>query len=119
MSATDAAQPIAGDASGVLLAGRTRWGGHAGGSGTDRAAAYGVSEAFGWKWGLDLKLSCSAICGVIVAATGIDGIGFVGMNFVTASSAPPSSTVAGAAILLMVMLVSNRKVMGERTTVGY
>ena len=83
------------------------------------SAAYGVSEAFGWKSGLDRKPGrAPQFYAVIIAATLVGmAINFLGINPITALvlSAVLNGLLAGP-LLILVMLVSNdRRVLGEWT----
>jgi len=121
-SAADAAQalrPLAGDASALLLAVGLIGAGVLAVPVLTGAAAYGVAEAFGWRWGLDHKLTrAPQFYAVIVAATLVGmAINFLGINPITALvlSAVINGLIA-APLLVLVMLVSNnRAAMGERT----
>ena len=121
-SATDAAQalrPLAGDASALLLAVGLIGAGVLAVPILTGSAAYGVSEAFGWRSGLDDKLTgAPQFYLVIIAATFVGmGINFLGINPITALvlSAVLNGVIA-APLLILVMLVSNdRSAMGERT----
>jgi Mn2+/Fe2+ NRAMP family transporter len=121
-SATDAAQalrPLAGDASALLLAVGLIGAGVLAVPVLTGSAAYGVSEAFGWRSGLDSKPTrAPQFYLVIVAATLVGmAINFLGINPITALviSAVLNGVVA-APLIVLVMLVSNdRAVMGERT----
>ena len=121
-SATDAAQalrPLAGDASALLLAVGLIGAGVLAVPVLTGSAAYGVSEAFGWRSGLDRKPTrAPQFYLVIVAATLVGmAINFLGINPITALviSAVLNGVVA-APLIVLIMLVSNdRKVMGQRT----
>ena len=121
-SATDAAQalrPLAGDASALLLAVGLIGAGVLAVPVLTGSAAYGVSEAFGWRSGLDRKPSrAPQFYAVIIAATTVGmGINFLGINPITALvlSAVLNGIIA-APLLVLVMLISNdRRAMGERT----
>ena len=121
-SATDAAQalrPLAGDASAFLLAVGLIGAGVLAVPVLTGSAAYGVSEAFGWRSGLDSKPTrAPQFYLVIVVATLVGmAINFLGINPITALviSAVLNGVVA-APLIVLVMLVSNdRKVLGERT----
>jgi NRAMP (natural resistance-associated macrophage protein)-like metal ion transporter len=121
LSATEAAQalrPLAGDASALLLAIGLIGAGVLAVPVLTGSAAYGVSEAFGWRSGLNAKPSrAPQFYAVIVAATLVGmAINFFGINSITALvlSAVLNGLVA-APLIILVMLVSNdRKVMGER-----
>jgi NRAMP (natural resistance-associated macrophage protein)-like metal ion transporter len=121
-SATDAAEalrPLAGDASALLLAVGLIGSGVLAVPILTGAAAYGVSEAFGWRSGLDRTLTrAPQFYAVIIAATLVGMlINFLGINPITALvlSAILNGLIA-APLLVLVMLVSNdRAAMGERT----
>ena len=83
------------------------------------SAAYGVTEAFGWRSGLDHKPTrAPQFYAVIIAATLVGmAINFLGINPITALvlSAVLNGLIA-APLLVLVMLVSNNpRAMGERT----
>ncbi len=120
-SATDAAEalrPLAGDAARFLLALGLVGAGVLAVPILTGSAAYAVSEAAGWRFGLDEKPHrAKQFYGVIVAETIVGMvINFLGINPITALFwtavingflAPP--------LLVVVMLVSNNtKIMGER-----
>jgi NRAMP (natural resistance-associated macrophage protein)-like metal ion transporter len=121
-SATDAAQalrPLAGDAAAILLAIGLIGAGVLAVPVLTGSAAYGVSEAFGWKSGLDSKPGrAPQFYAVIIAATLVGmALNFLGINPITALvlSAVLNGLLAGP-LLVLVMLVSNdRRVLGERT----
>ena len=121
-SATEAAQalrPLAGDASELLLAVGLIGAGVLGVPILTGAAAYGVAEAFGWRSGLNRKLTgAPQFYLVIIAATFVGmAINFVGINPITALvlSAVLNGLVAPP-LLVLVMIVSNdRAVMGRWT----
>jgi NRAMP (natural resistance-associated macrophage protein)-like metal ion transporter len=121
-SATEAAQalrPIAGDLSAALLAVGLIGAGVLAVPVLTGSAAYGVSEAAGWKFGLDRKpTKAPQFYAIIVAATLVGmSIDFLGINPITALviTAVVNGLLA-APLLVLVMLVSNdRRIMGERT----
>ena len=121
-SATDAAQalrPLAGDASALLLAVGLIGSGVLAVPILTGSAAYGVTEAFGWRSGLDRKPTRAPQFYVVIIAATLVGmaINFLGINPITALvlSAVLNGLVA-APLLVLVMLVSNnRAAMGERT----
>lgn len=82
------------------------------------AASYALSESFGWKFGLYRKLKeANAFYGVIIFATLIGvGLNFVGIDPIKALiySAVANGLVAPIILVLIVLLSSNKKVMGER-----
>ena len=121
-SATDAAQalrPLAGDAATLLFAVGLIGSGVLAVPVLTGAAAYGVSEAFGWRDGLHRKVTrAPQFYAVIIAAT------LVGMVIAILDVNPIAALVLSAVInglvaaplLVLVMLVSNnRAAMGERT----
>jgi NRAMP (natural resistance-associated macrophage protein)-like metal ion transporter len=121
-SATDAAQalrPIAGDAAALLLAVGLIGAGVLAVPILTGSAAYGMSEAFGWRSGLDRKVSrAPQFYGVIAVATLIGlAINFLGINPISALvlSAVLNGVIAGP-LLILVMLISNDpRAVGERT----
>ena len=121
-SATDAAQalrPLAGDASALLFAIGLIGSGVLAVPILTGAAAYGVSEAFGWRSGLNRKPTRAPQFYVVIIAATLVGmaINFLGINPMTALvwSAVLNGLVAPP-LLVLVMLVSNdRAAMGERT----
>jgi Mn2+/Fe2+ NRAMP family transporter len=121
-SATEAAQalrPLAGNASEFLLAVGLIGAGVLGVPILTGAAAYGVAEAFGWRSGLNRKISgAPQFYIVIIAATFVAmAINFVGIPPITALvlSAVLNGLVAPP-LLVLVMIVSNdRTVMGRWT----
>ena len=121
-SATDAAQalrPLAGDAAALLLAIGLIGAGVLTVPVLTGAAAYGVSEAFGWRSGLERTVTrAPQFYAVIIAATVVGmAIAILEINPITALvlSAVINGLVA-APLLVLVMLVSNnRAAMGERT----
>jgi NRAMP (natural resistance-associated macrophage protein)-like metal ion transporter len=121
-SATDAAQalrPVAGDLSAALLAIGIIGAGVLAVPVLTASAAYGVSEAAGWKFGLDRKVSkAPQFYAIVIAATLVGmAIDFLGINPITALVVTAViNGLLAAPLLVLVMLVSNnRKVMGERT----
>ncbi len=121
-SATDAAQalrPLAGDASALLLAVGLIGSGVLAVPVLTGAAAYGVTEAFGWRSGLDrTPTRAPQFYAVIIAATLVGmALDFLGINPITALvlSAVLNGIVA-VPLLVLVMLVSNdRRALGDRT----
>jgi NRAMP (natural resistance-associated macrophage protein)-like metal ion transporter len=121
-SATDAAQalrPVAGDAAAALLAIGLIGAGMLAVPILTGSAAYGVSELFGWKLGLNKRPDrAPQFYGVIALATLVGvSINFLGVNPIDALviSAVINGLLAGP-ILVLVMLVSNNPaVMGKRT----
>jgi NRAMP (natural resistance-associated macrophage protein)-like metal ion transporter len=121
-SATDAAQalrPLAGDASALLLAIGLIGAGVLAVPVLTGSAAYGVSEAFGWRSGLDRKLSrAPQFYAVIIAATLVGMvINFLGINPITALvlSAVLNGIVAVPLVFLVMLVCNDRAAMGQRT----
>jgi Mn2+/Fe2+ NRAMP family transporter len=79
--------------------------------------SYALAETFGWKEGLSYKLKeASAFYGVIIIATMIGlGINFVGIDPIKALiySAVANGLVAPVLLILIVLLSSNKKIMGQ------
>jgi NRAMP (natural resistance-associated macrophage protein)-like metal ion transporter len=121
-SATDAAQalrPLAGDLSAVLLAVGLI------GTGTlaipvlSASAAYALSEAFGWEYGLNKNPGRARQFYAVIAVATVVGVGinYLGINPIDALffTAVINGFVAPP-LLVVIMLVSNdRKIMGDRT----
>ena len=121
-SATDAAQalrPLAGDASVLLFAIGLIGSGVLAVPVLTGSAAYGVSEAFRWRSGLDRSPGrAPGFYAVIVAATVVGvAINFLGINPITALvlSAVLNGMVAGPLIVLVLLVSNDRRAMGERT----
>jgi NRAMP (natural resistance-associated macrophage protein)-like metal ion transporter len=121
-SATDAAEalrPLAGDLSSVLLAVGLIGSGVLAVPILSCSAAYALSEAFGWRYGLDRNPArAKQFYMVIVAGTLVGvGIDYLGINPIDALffTAVINGFVAPP-LLVMIMLVSNNKtIMGKRT----
>ena len=121
-SATDAAlalRPIAGDAATILLAVGLIGAGVLAIPILTGAAAYGVSEAFNWKAGLDEKPGrAPRFYGIIVLATLVGiAINFLGINPIDALvlTAVLNGLLAPPLLVLVMLVSNNRTVMGERT----
>lgn len=82
------------------------------------SASYAIAESFGWREGLNKKLrQASAFYGVIIISMLIGfGLNFVGIHPIKALiySAVANGLVAPIVLVLIVLLGSNKKVMGER-----
>jgi NRAMP (natural resistance-associated macrophage protein)-like metal ion transporter len=121
-SATDAAEalrPLAGDLSSILLAVGLIGSGVLAVPILSGSAAYALSEAFGWKYGLDRNpAKAKQFYAVIAVATVIGvAIDYLGINPIDALffTAVINGFVAPP-LLVMIMLVSNnKKIMGKRT----
>jgi Mn2+/Fe2+ NRAMP family transporter len=120
-SATDAAKalvPVAGKFSELLLA--------IGLIGTGLlaipiltgSAAYAMSEAFGWRYGLDEKPYRAKQFYAVIAISTIAGMAmnFFGMNAISALfwSAVINGLVAPPLLVLIMLVVNNKKIMGDK-----
>jgi NRAMP (natural resistance-associated macrophage protein)-like metal ion transporter len=121
-SATDAAQalrPLAGDASVLLFAIGLIGSGVLAVPILTGAAAYGVSEAFGWRSGLNRKPTRAPQFYVVIIAATLVGmaINFLGINPITALvlSAVLNGLIAPPLLVLVMVVSNNRAAMGERT----
>lgn len=120
-SAADAAQalrPLAGDATYILFALGIIGTGLLAVPVLAGSASYAISESFGWKEGLNKKLSQAySFYGTIIIAMLIGlGINFIGLDPIKALiySAVANGLVAPVVLILIVLISSNPKVMGER-----
>ena len=121
-SATDAAQalrPLAGDAAALLLAVGLIGAGVLAIPVLTGSAAYALSESFGWRSGLDQKLSRAPQFYLVIVAATLTGmaINFVGINPITALvlSAVVNGLVAAPLLVLVMLVCNDRAAMGERT----
>ncbi len=82
------------------------------------SASYAMSESFGWKVGLYRKLKeANAFYGIIIISTFLGvALNFVGIDPIKALlfSAVVNGLVAPVILILIVLLSSNKKVMGDR-----
>ena len=82
------------------------------------SAAYALSEAFGWKYGLDRNPArAKQFYAVIGIATLVGvGINYLGINPIDALffTAVINGFVAPPLLVLIMLIANNRKVMGER-----
>lgn len=120
-SAADAAQalrPLAGDAAGLLFAAGIIGAGFLAVPILTGSGAYAVSEAFGWKYGLDRNPGkAKQFYAVIVASTVIGmAMNFLGINPIQALfwTAVINGVLAGPLLVLIMLIANNREVMGER-----
>jgi Mn2+/Fe2+ NRAMP family transporter len=120
-SAADAAQalrPLAGDLAGLLFALGIIGAGFLAVPILTGSAAYGVSEAFGWSYGLEKKpWKAKQFYGVIAASTVLGvAIDFLGINPIQALywTAVINGILAGPLLILIMLVANNRKIMGER-----
>lgn len=83
------------------------------------SASYALSESFGWKLGLYRKLKeASAFYGVIILSTIIGLlINFIGIDSIKALiyTAVANGLIAPVILILIVLISSNKQVMGNRT----
>jgi NRAMP (natural resistance-associated macrophage protein)-like metal ion transporter len=121
-SATDAAEalrPLAGDLSSVLLAVGLIGSGVLAVPILSGSAAYALSEAFGWRYGLDQNPGrARQFYAVIILATLIGvGIDYLGINPIDALflTAVINGFVAPPLLVMIMLVANNRKVMGKRT----
>jgi NRAMP (natural resistance-associated macrophage protein)-like metal ion transporter len=121
-SAADAAEalrPLAGDAATVLFAIGLIGAGFLAVPILTGSAAYAVSEAFGWKYGLDQKPTrAKQFYGVIAASTLVGlVVDFLGINPIDALfwTAVINGFTAPPLLLLIMLIANNRAIMGERT----
>ncbi|PIS08004.1 iron transporter [Candidatus Berkelbacteria bacterium CG10_big_fil_rev_8_21_14_0_10_43_13] len=86
------------------------------------SVSYALSEMFNWREGLNLNLKkASAFYGVIIFATLIGwGINFTGLNPIKALiySAVANGLAAPILLLLIVLISSNKKIMGDYSSSG-
>lgn len=116
--AAEALRPLAGDASYLLFAIGIIGVGLLGIPVLAGSASYAISESFGWREGLHFKLKQAyAFYGVIILATLIGlGLNFIGLDPIKALiySAVANGLVAPVVLVLIVLLGSNKKIMGDR-----
>lgn len=120
-SAADAAQalrPLAGDGAAILLAVGLIGTGFLAVPILTGSAAYAVSEAFGWKAGLDEKpRHAKGFYAVIVASTLVGLlVDFVGINPIQALfwTAVINGMLAPPLLVIIMLVANNRRVMGRR-----
>jgi len=121
-SATEAAQalrPLAGDAATLLFAVGLIGSGVLAVPVLTGAAAYGVTEAFGWRSGLDHKITRAPQFYVIIIVATLVGmvIAIFDVNPIAALvlSAVINGLVAAPLLVLIMLISNNRAAMGERT----
>src|SRR5665811_1600839 len=121
-SATEAAQalrPLAGDASALLLALGLIGAGVLAVPVLTGSAAYGVSEAFGWRSGLERKITRAPQFYAVLIAAALVGmvIAILDVTPITALvlSAVINGLVAVPLVFLVMIVSNNRAAMGERT----
>ena len=116
--AATALRPLAGEASYLLFAIGIIGTGLLGVPVLAGSASYAISESFGWRVGLNKKLSQAySFYGVLIVAMLIGlGINFIGLDPIKALiySAVANGLVAPVVLILIVMLSANKKLMGDR-----
>jgi Mn2+/Fe2+ NRAMP family transporter len=120
-SATDAAQalrPLAGDLSAVLLALGLIGAGFLAVPILSGSAAYALSEAFGWRYGLDQKPWRARQFYAVIAVSTLLGmlVNFIGINPIDALfwTAVINGFVAPPLMVLILLVANNHRIMGER-----
>jgi NRAMP (natural resistance-associated macrophage protein)-like metal ion transporter len=120
-SATDAAQalrPLAGDLSAILLAVGLIGSGVLAVPILSGSAAYALSEAFGWKYGLDQNPGRAKQFYAVIAIATLVGVGidYLGINPIDALvyTAVINGFVAPPLLVMIMLVANNRKIMGRR-----
>jgi NRAMP (natural resistance-associated macrophage protein)-like metal ion transporter len=120
-SATDAAQalrPLAGDLSSILLAVGLIGSGVLAVPILSGSAAYALSEAFGWRYGLDRNPGRAKQFYAVIAIATLVGIGidYLGINPIDALfyTAVINGFVAPPLLVMIMLVANNRKIMGRR-----
>jgi Mn2+/Fe2+ NRAMP family transporter len=120
-TAADAAaalRPLAGDASYILMALGLIGSGLLAVPILTTSGAYAVCEAFGWKWGLDKKLSGATQFYIVIGGSTLMGllINFVGINPMDALllAAVINGFLASPLLLIIMMIANNKAIMSER-----
>jgi len=121
-SATDAAEalrPLAGDLSSILLAVGLIGSGVLAVPILSCSAAYALSEAFGWKYGLDRNPAKAKQFYAVIAAATLVGVGidYLGINPIDALffTAVINGFVAPPLLVMIMLVGNNKKIMGKRT----
>ncbi len=119
-TATDAAQalrPLAGNFASILLAAGLIGSGCLAAPVLTGSAAYALSEAFGWKYGLEKRLSrakqfYAIIIGIMLVSIGMN---LVGINPIAALfwTAVINGMLTPPLLTLLMLIVNNRTVMGK------
>lgn len=82
------------------------------------SAAYALSEAFGWRYGLDEKPYRARQFYAVIAISTIVGMAmnFFGMNAISALfwSAVINGLVAPPLLVLIMLVVNNKNIMGDK-----
>ncbi|HEY8657227.1 MAG TPA: divalent metal cation transporter [Candidatus Limnocylindria bacterium] len=121
-SAADAAEalrPIAGDFAGLLFAGGMIGAGLLAIPILSGSAAYAVSEAFGWRAGLEERWDrAKPFYGVIILATLVGmAMNFIGIDPIAALfyTAMLNGIIAPPLLVLVMLVARDRRVMGDQT----
>ena len=121
-SAADAAEalrPLVGDAATLLFAVGLIGAGFLAVPILTGSAAYAVSEAFGWKYGLDQKPARAKQFYAVIAASTLIGlvVDFLGINPIDALfwTAVINGFAAPPLLFLIMLIANNRAIMGDRT----
>ena len=116
--AAEALRPLAGDAAGLLLAVGLIGAGFLAVPVLSGSAAYAMSEAFGWRYGLDKRPGRARQFYAVIAAATLVGlvINFIGINPIDALfwTAVINGFVAPPLLVLIMLVANNSKIMGER-----
>lgn len=116
--AAEALRPLAGDNSYILFALGIIGVGLLGIPVLAGSASYAISESFGWKEGLGYKLKqASSFYGVMIISIFLGLlINFIGLDPIRALiySAVANGLVAPVMLVIIVIISSNKKIMGER-----
>jgi NRAMP (natural resistance-associated macrophage protein)-like metal ion transporter len=120
-SATDAAQalrPLAGDAAGILLAVGLIGAGFLAIPILTASGAYAVSEAFGWRYGLDERPERAKQFYAVIAVSTLVGMlmNFLKINPISALfwTAVINGFLAPPLLVIIMLVANNRQVMGDR-----
>lgn len=120
-SATDAAEalrPLVGDMAKVLLAVGLIGAGLLAVPVLTGSAAYAVSEAFGWKYGLDTKPSEARQFYSVIIVSSLIGmlVNFLGINPIQALfwTAVINGFLAPPVLAILMLISNNKEIMGER-----
>lgn len=116
--AAEALRPLAGNASGILLALGLVGAGFLAVPILTGSAAYAVSEVFGWHSGLDRKPGRAKQFYAVIAASTLVGmlIDFLGISPIKAlfGTAVINGLLAPPLLVLIMRIANNRQVMGDR-----
>jgi Mn2+/Fe2+ NRAMP family transporter len=120
-SAADAAEalrPLAGNAASLLFAVGLIGAGCLAVPVLTASAAYALSEAFGWRWGLNERPERAKPFYAVIVVAMLVGvlINFLGINPMDALfwSAVLNGVLAPPLLVLLMLVANNREVMGER-----